>query len=127
MQNIKASVPARYLALVGSFILLIILYYMEVSLLSTLSAVFSKVLLYLADGLYYSGIAAVSIFHHCVGHLRRNLCVYVTLSKPSRTTTSTLRNKQYSYENRHPIGIFGTTFTPRNRRKYSNGLMPPIL
>ena len=43
---------------------------MEVSLLSTLSAVFSKVLLYLADGLYYSGIAAVSIFHHCVGHLR---------------------------------------------------------
>lgn len=127
MQNIKVSVATRYLALFGSLLLLTILCYMEVSILSTILAVLSKIILFFIDSFYYSKIFAASILHYFVTSAKKNLCIHIIVTHSSRTATSTICNSKNASRFTSPAGLPGVPFSSTRYYRHGNKLVSPVL
>ena len=126
MQNIKAPVLPRFLALFGFIMLIIVLSYMEVPFISTFLASVAKSVLFVIDMLYYSWVMLVSFFYTCVAYVRRNICVYITLSKPYSSEAPVVYNTQTVNGNFHTSGVPFTSYTSKIYR-HGNKFVPTVL
>ena len=126
MQNIKAPVLPRFLALFGFIMLIIVLSYMEVPFISTFLASVAKSVLFVIDMLYYSWVMLVSFFYTCIAYIRRNICVYITLSKSYSSEANTVYNAQMVNGNSYTPGVHFTSYTSKTYRN-GNKFVPTVL